>query len=72
MFTERLIEISDECFIRGGIIQTLMRFDGIIEVNEAEKLNAPIGAVFKGKLALILCNMKNENGNIAKENNRIK
>ncbi|MCC8997666.1 MAG: hypothetical protein LM517_11630 [Nitrosomonas sp.] len=28
-----------------------MRFDGIVEANEPEKLDAPIGAVFKGNLA---------------------
>ena len=52
LFTERLIEISVEYFIRRGIIQTLMRFNGIVEINETEKLNASIGAVFKVNLAV--------------------
>ena len=33
--------------LRGGTIQTLMELDSIVEINETEKLNAPIGAVFK-------------------------
>jgi hypothetical protein len=52
LFTERLIEISGEYFIRGGIIQTLVRLNGIVEVNETEKLNASIGAIFKVNLAV--------------------
>ena len=53
LFTERLIEISVEYFIRGGIIQTLMRLNGIVEINETERLNASsIGAVFKVNLAV--------------------
>ena len=47
MFTERLIKISDEYFIRGGIIQTLMGFDGVVEVNETDKLNTAVSGVFK-------------------------
>jgi len=41
-----LIEISGEYFISGGITQTLMRLNGIVEINETEKLNVPIGTVF--------------------------
>lgn len=52
MFTQKLIEISVEYFIRGCIIQTLMRFYSIVEVNETEKLNAAIGAVFKASFAV--------------------
>ena len=52
LFTDRLIEISVEYFIRGCIIQTLMRLNGIVEVDETEKLNVPIGAVFKVNLAV--------------------
>ncbi len=52
LFTERLIEISVEYFIRGGIIQILMKLSGIVEVNETEKLNVPIGAAFKVNLAV--------------------
>lgn len=52
LFTERLIEISEEYFIRGSIIQTLMRLNGIVEVNETEKLNTSIEAVFKVNLAV--------------------
>ncbi|SDX20751.1 hypothetical protein SAMN05216300_12250, partial [Nitrosomonas oligotropha] len=47
-----MIEISGEYFIRGGIIQTLVRLNGIVEINETEKLNVPIGAVFKVNLAV--------------------
>ncbi len=50
LFSERLIEISVEYFIKSGIIQTLMGFHGVVEVDETEKLNAPAGAVFKGNL----------------------
>ena len=52
MFTERLIKISDEYFIRGGIIQTLMGFDGVVEVNETDKLNTAVRGVFKGNLTV--------------------
>ena len=47
-----MIEISGEYFIRCGIIQTLMRLNGIVEINETEKLNVPIGTVFKVNLAV--------------------
>ncbi len=50
--TERLIEISVEYFIRGGIIQTLMGFHGVVEVDEMKKLNASAGAAFKGNLVV--------------------
>ncbi|PTQ76673.1 hypothetical protein C8R26_11572, partial [Nitrosomonas oligotropha] len=53
MFTDRLIEISGEYFIRGGIIQTLVRLNGIVEINETEKLNVPIGAIFEVNLAVL-------------------
>ncbi len=47
MFTERLIKISVEYFIRGCVIQTLMGFDGVVEVNETDKLNTAVSGVFK-------------------------
>jgi hypothetical protein len=47
-----LIEIGVEYFIRGSIIQTLMGFYGIVEVNKTDKLNASIGAVFKTSQAV--------------------
>lgn len=48
----RLTIVSVEYFIRGGSIQTLVRLDSIVEVNEAEKLDAPIVAVFKAELTV--------------------
>ena len=39
-------------FIEGSIIQALMRFHGIVEVNETDKLNASIGIVFKASLCV--------------------
>lgn len=50
LFTERLIEISGEYFIRGSIIQTLMRLPGIVEVNETDQLKATVSAVLKASL----------------------
>ena len=50
MFTERLTEIRVEYFVWSGVIQTLMWFHSIVEVNEPEKLDAPIGSVFKASL----------------------
>jgi hypothetical protein len=52
LFTERLIEISGEYFIRGGILQTLMRLHGVVEVNEADELKVPISAVLKDELVV--------------------
>lgn len=35
-----------------GIIQTFMKFDGTVEVNETDKSNAVISVVFKLNLAI--------------------
>jgi len=35
-----------------------MRFYGIVEINEAEKLNAAIGTIFKGGLAVPIHSMR--------------
>ncbi|MBS0424055.1 MAG: hypothetical protein JSR71_06435 [Proteobacteria bacterium] len=43
--------MSNAYFIGESIIQTLLWDFGVVEVNEADKLNATIGAVFKGNLA---------------------
>jgi len=52
LFTERLIKISNQYFIRGGIIQTLVQLHDIVEINEVEKLNVATGVVFKGSLTV--------------------
>ena len=50
MFTERLIEIRAKYFVWSSVIQTLMGFHSIGEVNEPETVDAPIGSVFKASL----------------------
>ena len=50
MFTERLIGISGEYFIRSGIIPIFMQFHSVVKVNETDKLKVTISAVFKAIL----------------------
>jgi hypothetical protein len=52
LFTERLVKTNNQYFIRGGIIQTLVRLHDIVEISEVEKLNMATGVVFKGSLTV--------------------
>ena len=49
---KRLIKISHEYFIGRSIIQSFMRFNGIIEVNKAHQFHLSIRLWMVGRLTL--------------------
>jgi hypothetical protein len=47
LFTDGLIAVSGEYFMRDGVIHTLMWINSIPEVNETNQLNVTVSAALK-------------------------